>query len=77
LLTVFGLQLRSRFIVFFCFSIGFIGVILGVLCLEACTLSIATAWKNNGDFTQKQENETKIDSTDFKTNINKEKELKK
>jgi hypothetical protein len=58
-------------------NIGFIGVILGILCLEACTLSIATAWKNNGDFTQKQENETKIDSTDFKTNINKEKELKK
>lgn len=54
-----------------------IGIILGVLCLEACTVSIATAWRNKGDFTQKQENETKIDSTEFKTNINKEKELKK
>ena len=52
----------------------FIGVILGILCLEACTISIATAWKNKGDFTQKQENETKIDSTEFKTNINKKKD---
>ena len=51
-----------------------IGIILGVLCLEACTVSVATAWKNKGEFTQKQENETKIDSTEFKTNINKEKD---
>lgn len=58
-------------------NIGLIGVMLGVLCLESCTISIATAWRNKGDFTQKQENETKVDSTEFKTNINKEKELKK
>ena len=47
-------------------NIVLIGVILGALCLEACSVSVATAWKNKGDFTQKQENETKIDSTEFK-----------
>lgn len=55
-------------------NIGFIGMMLGVLCLEACTVSVATAWKNKGDFTQKQESKTKIDSTEFKTNINKKKD---
>lgn len=55
-------------------NIGFIGAVLGVLCLGSCTVSVATAWKNKGDFTQKQENETKIDSTEFKTNINKKKD---
>lgn len=58
-------------------NIGLIGIILGVICLEACTVSIATAWKNKGSFTQDQRSETKIDSTEFKTNINKKKELKK
>lgn len=58
-------------------NIGLIGMVLGILCLEACSVSIATAWKNKGDFTQKQEYKTKVDSTDFITNFNKQKKLKK
>lgn len=54
-------------------NIVLIGIILGGICLKSCTVSIATAWKNKGELTQKQENETKIDSTEFKTNINKKK----
>ena len=51
-------------------NIILIGITLAVLCLESCTVSIATAWKNKGSLSQKQENSTKIDSTEFKTNIN-------
>jgi len=51
-------------------NIILIGIMLAILCLESCTVSIATAWKNKGSLTQKQENSTKIDSTEFKTNIN-------
>lgn len=51
-------------------NIILIGIMLAILFLESCTVSIATAWRNKGSFTQEQKNSTKIDSTKFKTNIN-------
>ena len=30
-------------------NIAFIGIVLGILCLEACTVSVATAWRSNGN----------------------------
>lgn len=57
-------------------SIILIGIMLVVLCLGSCTISIATAWKNKGSVNQEQKNSTRMDSTEFKTNIDQKKNKK-
>ena len=54
-------------------NIGFIGVILGFLCLEACTVSVATAWKNKGDFTQNKKMKQKSTAQSLKQILTKKK----
>ena len=51
--------------------VTFITTVLSILFLQACTMSMSIAKKNNGTFEQRQENSTSVDSTKFYNNFNK------
>ena len=51
--------------------ITFITTVLGILFLQACTMSMSIAKNNNGTFEQRHENSTSVDSTKFNNNFNK------
>ena len=51
--------------------VTFITTVLGILFLNACTISMSIAKNNNGTFEQNQEQSTSVDSTKFYNNFNK------
>lgn len=51
--------------------ITFITTVLSILFLQACTMSMSIAKNNNGNFEQRQENSTSVDSTRINNNFNK------
>ena len=51
--------------------VTFITTVLSILFLQACTMSMSIAKNNNGNFEQKQENSTSVDSTRINNNFNK------
>ena len=51
--------------------VTFITTVLIILFLQACTMSMSIAKNNNGNFEQRQENSTSVDSTKFYNNFNK------
>ena len=51
--------------------VTFITTVLGILFLNACTMSMSIAKNNNGTFEQNQEQSTSVDSTKFYNNFNK------
>ena len=51
--------------------VTFITTVLSILFLQACTMSMSIAKNNNGNFEQRQENSTSVDSTKFNNNFNK------
>ena len=51
--------------------VTFITTVLGILFLQACTMSMSVAKNNNGTVEQKQEQSTSVDSTKFYNNFNK------
>lgn len=51
--------------------VTFITTVLGILFLQACTMSMSIAKNNNGTIEQKQEQSTSVDSTRFYNNFNK------
>lgn len=51
--------------------VTFITTVLSILFLQACTMSLSVAKNNNGDFEQRQENSTSVDSTKIYNNFNK------
>ena len=51
--------------------VTFITTVLGILFLNACTMSMSIAKNNNGTLEQNQEQSTSVDSTKFYNNFNK------
>ena len=51
--------------------VTFITTVLSILFLQACTMSMSIAKNNNGNFEQRQENSTSVDSTKFNNYFNK------
>ena len=51
--------------------VTFITTVLSILFLQACTMSMSIAKNNNGNFEQRQENSTSVDSTKINNNFNK------
>ena len=51
--------------------VTFITTVLSILFLQACTMSMSIAKNNNGNFEQRQENSTSVDSTRVNNNFNK------
>ena len=49
--------------------VTFITTVLGILFLNACTMSMSIAKNNNGTFEQNQEQSTSVDSTKFYNNF--------
>lgn len=51
--------------------VTFITTVLSILFLQACTMSMSIAKNNNGNFEQRQENSTSVDSTKINNNFKK------
>ena len=51
--------------------VTFITTVLSILFLQTCTTNISVAKNNKGDFEQKNENSTSVDSTKINNNFNK------
>ena len=51
--------------------VTFITTVLSILFLQACTMSMSIAKNNNGNFEQRQENSTSVNSTKVNNNFNK------